>query len=135
MNYLILLISILGLFSCSTNEIELSYHKNNVIEHIVFDTKCKSEITHEQLRAQKEIEIELNKECDSIRLYFPAGGTVTAATLYKDSLMKNKFCSTPSFGIMRDSIGYVTISNKTQGKFYLFYGTCHWESRMWINFK
>lgn len=135
MRYFILFITVIGLSSCYMQVTEQRDAQSNVSEVAPHDSLCQIEITYDQLRAQKEIEIELPKLCDSIRLYFPAGGTVTSATLYKDSLLKNEFCSTPSFGIMEDSLGFMTISSKTTGKFYLFYGSCHWGSRMWINIK
>lgn len=98
----------------------------------VFPESCITKISHDQLREQKSLKISFPENCDSLRIYFPAGGTVTGATLYKDSLLKESVGSTPSFGIMEDSIGFMSLSNKSKGKFFLVYGSCHWGSRMWI---
>lgn len=127
--------AVASLLSCQVKIHESRDEQNEVVVVEEFDSLCRKAITHDQLRAQKEIALLLPKTCDSVKIYFPPGGTTTGAALFMDSTMKNKVCSTPSFAINESSLGFMTISTQMKGKFYLSYGSCHWGSQIWITLK
>lgn len=93
---------------------------------------CESEVTYDQLRQGGELKIHFIEGCDSLRLYFPSGGTVTHAGLYKDSLRLEEIASTPSFSMMPDGKNFLTLAQNQKGRYYLNYSSCHWGSRMWL---
>ena len=98
------------------------------------DESCSVDITHDQLRAQEELTLSFIDKCDldSIRIYVPAGGTVTAASLFTDSISKKIVAQTPSFSLGVTFSNYMSLPKTLKGRFYLFYGSCQWSSRMWI---
>lgn len=96
---------------------------------------CDLLITHNQLRERGELTIKFESNCDSLHVYFPGGGTVTSATLYKDSLRQEEFATTGAFSLMGDGKNKITISKNQKGTYYLVYNSCHWGSRMRLIFE
>ncbi len=68
-------------------------------KEILKNKLCSVEISKDQLNNDDELTISISnsKNCDSSRIYFPHGGSVTFVSLFEDSLLKNKIASTPSF--------------------------------------
>jgi hypothetical protein len=118
------------IMACSYSQEKVDL-KEEVIERILPES-CQLSVTHDQLREGGELKLDFPDDCDSLRIYFPAGGTVTHAGLYKDSLLNEEIASTPSFGLMDNGNNFMTLNKDKTGRFFLNYGSCHWGSRMWI---
>lgn len=87
------------------------------------------QIDSEKMRTGK-IELEVSKfSADSVLIRFPYGGTISSATIWKNSDRKKE-------DIIADILGYEFGSNenyivwprKNLGKFSVFFGSCHWSA-------
>lgn len=94
---------------------------------------CKASISHDELRAQKELTFVFSEKCDSIEIHIPSGGTVTSAQLFSDSTSNEVVSEVSAFMIGESSTNYFTLPSNQKGRFYLSYGSCHWYSRLWIS--
>lgn len=90
-------------------------------------------ISHESVRSGKETVLSLTESCnDSIRVYFPYGGTFSGATLYKDSISFDTPYKSVSYGF-GDPVNYIKLSKKDIGRYYVRYGACHWGNSFWLD--
>lgn len=127
--FIVLIISLIVL-SCnyhSKKPLNASELKQKYIDGI-----CQVEIPSEQISNSNNIKIKFmeTNECDSVRLYFPVGGTMTTVEIFKDSTRQNKIIPTLHFGL--DDANHASIEKHIRGRFYLSYGSCHWGSEKWI---
>lgn len=91
-------------------------------------------ITVKQIRSGEEVVINFPDKCaDSIKVYFPYGGTQSGASLYADSISQ-KSIKTVSYGIGEDG-NYLWFSKKDIGRYYVRFGACHWGNQFWMNIK
>ncbi len=92
-------------------------------------------ITTKEVREKKEQFINLTESCqDSVRVFFPYGGTISSATLYKDSSSTNKELKSISYGMM-DKENYLTFKKADIGRYFVEFGSCHWGGEFWITVK
>ena len=105
----------------STNQIKLNYGQYLIRT---------SDIT-----AGKEQFINVSESCqDSIKVFFPYGGTVSGATLYSDtSLTKNVFKSL-SYGIFEEG-NFLKFTKSDVGRYFVDFGSCHWGGEFWLTIK
>lgn len=93
-------------------------------------------VSREEIKEHKNIVIDLDKfKCDSVKIIFPKGGTVSSVALFKDSIMDWKTVyKGVSFGIS-DTLNYIYVSKKDTGTYYASFGSCHWGSDFKITVK
>jgi hypothetical protein len=93
-------------------------------------------VSREEIKEHKNIVIDLdNFKCDSVKIIFPKGGTVSSVALFKDSIMDWKTVyKGVSFGIS-DTLNYIYVSKKDTGVYYASFGSCHWGSDFKITVK
>jgi hypothetical protein len=127
-----LLFLVLFFVCASVNSLNVKLDKAESIFQADETDSCGYHITHEQLRAKKDVYINFNTICDSNTIYVPSGGTVTYAALYKNSTLDEMIANTPSFELMGGDLGKMTLHNQLKGKFFLRYGSCHWGSELWV---
>jgi hypothetical protein len=135
------------LMSCSDHTARFSVDKELLDSHALHsayeqyysnvDSTCIVPITHDQLRERKEITLNLPKHCDSVDIEIPFGGTVTSACFYEDSTVEKPVSESVSFmlGLLELKENCITVSSQLNGRYFLRYGSCHWGSQMWVNFK
>ena len=115
-------------FTFKTNQKE--YMKNCI--KIVYGAY---DITHNPIREGKEQVVNFTQSCnDSIRVYFPYGGTISGASLYKDSISIGSPYKNVSYGI-GDENNYLKFSRNDIGRYYVRYGACHWGNNFWLTIK
>lgn len=105
----------------STNQVKLSYGQYLV--------------TTSDIRAGKEQFVNVSESCqDSIKVIFPYGGTVSSATLYSDSTSSKKEFKSVSYGIMEEG-NIITFTKADKGRYYVYFGSCHWGGEFWLTIK
>ena len=104
-----------------TNQIKLSYGQYMV--------------TTSDIRAGKEQFINVSESCqDSIKVFFPYGGTVSGATLYSETTQTKKEFKSLSYGIM-DEENFLTFTKADVGRYFVDFGSCHWGGEFWLTIK
>jgi hypothetical protein len=92
-------------------------------------------ITTADIKAGKEQFINASGSCqDSIKVYFPYGGTVSGAKVYSDSTQTKKEYKSISYGI-RDKENFITFTKADVGRYYVDFGSCHWGGEFWLTVK
>ena len=92
-------------------------------------------ITTKDIRGGKEQFINVTESCqDSIKVFFPHGGTVSSATLYNDSSQSKKEFKSVSYGIM-DEENFITFTKADLGRYFVDFGACHWGGEFWLTIK
>jgi hypothetical protein len=105
----------------STNQIKLSYGQYMV--------------TTSDIRSGKEQFINVTESCqDSIKVFFPYGGTVSGATLYSDTTQTKKEFKSLSYGIMEEG-NFLTFTKADVGRYFVDFGSCHWGGEFWLTIK
>ena len=105
----------------STNQIKLSYGQYL--------------ITTSNIRAGKEQFINVSESCqDSIKVFFPYGGTVSGATLYSDMTQTKKEFKSLSYGIMEEG-NFLTFTKADIGRYFVDFVSCHWGGEFWLTIK
>lgn len=102
-------------------------------------------ITHEPIKEGREVIVNFSQSCnDSIRVYFPYGGTVSSVSLKKD---KDSTSIKPPLRTISYMIGfredyekegeknYFTFSRSDIGKYYVNFSSCHWGNNFWLTIK
>lgn len=117
-----------GIFRFKTSKEE--YLENNInIKYGAYN------ITSESVRNGKECVINYTKNCnDSLTIHFPYGGTISGATLYKDSIKLDIPYKSISYGMM-DEKNYLKFSKADIGSYYVRFGACHWGNEFWLTIK
>ena len=91
-------------------------------------------ITVKQIRSGEEMVINFPDKCaDSVKVYFPYGGTYSGASLHADSISMKQI-KWVSYGIGEDG-NFLWFSKKDIGRYYLRYAACHWGNNFWLNIK
>ena len=91
-------------------------------------------ISAKQIRSGEEKVIDYMERCaDSIKVYFPYGGTQSGASLYADSTSQKSIKSL-SYGIGEDE-NYLWFSKKDIGRYYVRFGSCHWGNAFWLTIR
>jgi len=87
-----------------------------------------------QIISGKEVFVNFPEKCaDSVKVYFPYGGTVSGASLYAHSTSEQSIKSL-SYGIGEDG-NYLWFLKKDTGRYYVRYGACHWGNDFWLTVK
>ena len=88
-------------------------------------------ISVKQIRSGEEVLVNFPEKCaDSIKVYFPYGGTQSGASLYADSV-NEKALKSVSYGIGEEG-NYLWFSKKDIGRYYVRFGACHWGNNFWL---
>ena len=88
-------------------------------------------LTHKEVESGKKKIINLKENCsDSIRIYFPYGGTVTGVTVHENKKDK-EFVKSIGYG-MGDETNYITFGINEVGKYYIRYAACWWGEDFWL---
>ena len=91
-------------------------------------------ISVKQIRSGEEVVIDYIERCaDSIKVYFPYGGTSSGASLYTDSTSK-KVIKEIGYGIGEEG-NYLWFSKKDIGRYYVRFGSCHWGQDFWLTIR
>ena len=92
-------------------------------------------ISTNDIREKREQIINISESCqDSIKVFFPYGGTVSSATLYNDSIQTKKEFKSVSYRF-RGGGNYMMFSKEDIGRYYVDYGSCHWGGEFWLRIK
>jgi hypothetical protein len=92
-------------------------------------------ITTSDIRARKEQFINITESCqDSIKVFFPFGGTVSSATLYSDSTNTKKEFKSVSYHLGGGG-NFINFSKTDIGRYYVDFGSCHWGGEFWLTIK
>lgn len=92
-------------------------------------------ITSIDIRARKEEFINVTESCqDSIKVFFPYGGTVSSATLYNDSTQAKKELKSISYHFGGGG-NFIMFSKADIGRYYVHFGSCHWGNEFWLTIK
>ena len=92
-------------------------------------------ISSKEIRDRKEQVISVSESCsDSIRVYFPYGGTVSSASLYNDSTSTTKAYKSICYGF-GDANNHLTFSKADVGRYFVSFGSCHWGNDFWLTIK
>ena len=123
--------------------IQFSFKNYTSEEKIVkFSTPYKSEntvqinlgsyfISHKEVKSGETTRINVKNNCsDSIKVYFPVGGTITSVTVHVDEHNLDSRKST-SFGMSR-GVNYIRFARSEIGKYYIRYAACHWGENFWL---
>ena len=88
-------------------------------------------IKNNDVEIKKEQIIDFSKMCsDTIRIYFPYGGTASTISIYKAANRKNIFRQVGySHG---DAENYLVFAKADIGKYYVKFSSCHWGSNFWL---
>lgn len=88
-------------------------------------------VTEAQQINSREKSIKISESClDSINIFFPYGGTVSSVTIYKDSLDTN-FIKETSYAY-EEGNNYIKFHKNEIGKYFVYFGTCHWDENYWL---
>ena len=94
----------------------------------------KIHITIDNIQQENELSVFIPKNQDSIRVYFPNGGTVSEVSFYLDSTLKKKAFKSISYSLM-DTNNFLNFSKKDIGRYYACFGSCHWSKNFWFQIK
>lgn len=93
-------------------------------------------IENEQVREGKEQSINVSESCqDSIKVFFPVGGTITGVRLYSDSGNTNNVVRSVSYRCCSPSDNYLDFSKADIGRYWVQFSSCHWGNAFWLNVK
>ncbi|MES2516444.1 MAG: hypothetical protein V4580_19990 [Bacteroidota bacterium] len=107
-----------SLFTFKTNHTE---HLNNAIELTYGDHF----ITSNDINKAVPQTIEVTHHCaDSIKVYFPYGGTYSDVRLHKDSLHA-KPCKYISYSLQAHT-NYIHLTKADTGTYFVSFNACHW---------
>lgn len=92
-------------------------------------------ITTRNIREREEQFINVSENCqDSIKVFFPYGGSISGATLYSDSTSTQKAIKSVSYGIMEEG-NFMTFTKAEVGRYFVDFGSCHWGGEFWLTVK
>lgn len=92
-------------------------------------------ITTRNIREREEQFINVSENCqDSIKVFFPYGGSISGATLYTDSTSTQKAIKSVSYGIMEEG-NFMTFTKADVGRYFVDFGSCHWGGEFWLTVK
>ncbi len=91
-------------------------------------------IKDNDIKLQKEQIIDFSKICsDSLRIYFPYGGTTSSVSVYKSTNSKKIF---RHLGYLYgDPENYVVFTKADRGKYHIKFSSCYWGSNFWLVIK
>jgi hypothetical protein len=93
-------------------------------------------ITKDEISTQKEQVLELSKSClDSIRVYFPYGGTETNISLHNNPNDTQEPIKSIWYQFGSIEKNYITFSKKDIGKYYVRLASCWWGAGFWLTIK
>lgn len=105
----------------SNNQIKLGYGQYSISANDIKDGK--------------EQTINVTESCrDSIKVFFPYGGTISGATLYSDSTRSTREFKSVSYEMMQEG-NYLTFTKADVGRYFVDYGSCHWGGEFWLTIK
>jgi hypothetical protein len=115
-------------FSFKTN---LKNYLNNQIKF----SYGKHLVTTNDIRESNEQFINVSESCqDSIKVFFPYGGTISDVILYSDSTQTRKEYKSVSYGYGEDG-NFIHFSKADLGRYYVDFGSCHWGGDFWLTIK
>jgi uncharacterized protein YneR len=80
-------------------------------------------------------EIEISKSCsDSIKVFFPYGGTMSDVKIFKDSITIDKPLESISY-FDGEETNFIMFSKKNLVTYYVHYGSCYSSSKFWLKLK
>ncbi len=112
---------------------EISFSTRHKKENVVQINLGSFNISHEEIKSGTTKNINVKNNCsDSIRVYFPKGGTVTGVTVHTNEFDMD-FQESIIFGYgMDNKTNYIKFSKNEMGKYYIRYAACHWGNNFWL---
>ncbi|WP_420573252.1 hypothetical protein [Kordia sp.] len=93
-------------------------------------------ITSEEIRKRKKQIINISESCsDRIKISFPYGGTVSSATVYKDSVQSIDASYKHTTYKIMDKNNFLIFSKSDIGIYGVSYGSCHWGNDFVLQIK
>jgi len=127
-------------------EIDFEFENDkSVIKEIYFSTLTKKEnvipihmgsfqVLNEEIKEGLNKIINVSGICsDSIKIFFPYGGTISSVSLHKDKDDLN-YSNSISYGVFGPN-NFLTFSKADLGKHYLRFMACHWGNNFWLELK
>jgi len=92
-------------------------------------------ITTEDIRNKSEVTLDISGSCsDSIRVYFPYGGTVSTVCVYRE-ITEDSFIKSTGY-YSGESDNYLTFPTSPEARrYFIRFGACHWANNFWLNLK
>jgi hypothetical protein len=91
-------------------------------------------IRNSDIKSKKEQIIDFSKICsDSLKIYFPYGGTTSSVAVYKNASSNNIL---RHLGYLySDPENYMVFTKADRGKYYVKFSSCYWASNFWLVIK
>jgi hypothetical protein len=106
---------------------------SNYLNNTIVFTLGQIAISIDDIHDSRNQTLAISEGClDSIRVYFPIGGTLSHVNLYKDS-KKEIFKSVSYFAMEIDT--YITLSKNDTGRYLVDFSSCHWGEKFWLTVK
>lgn len=119
-------------FKYSSQQENYLHYSTDFIENKVINVNTGSYyITHKEVESDSKKIINLKNNCsDSIRVYFPYGGTVTSVSVHENN--KNMdFSKAIGYGAGEPD-NYITFGRNELGKYFVRYASCWWGEDFWL---
>jgi hypothetical protein len=92
-------------------------------------------ITRDDVRSGKEQFIRLLGSCqDSIKVFFPYGGTISSVNLYNDTTNTEKEFKSIYYGVF-DPDNFINFTKADTGRYFVQFSACYWGGEFWLNIK